>query len=539
LSHPPSQLTFSATSRAGEGGGTEAHRKGETGYYDSPSYLGYHPPTHIGSVEEGRLAGGRPLPDRLEAGISPHGGQFEYALILFSLGSVSAALQQYRKAIRSAHDLSCLRRTGLLRVALVQFYEALSSNEALCKKAKTRAIFEELTGEIAALLDNWRGELVLSKTRIALGVERIRTSILQLLIARDEKPRAEFFDWERVTVVGIPNPQSKELGLFAPVVQVEGKNFLLLTSESVQANEIGRAGLIDPPDEIRLLATAQPASPFTSVLYLSAESLKVFEQLAISLPILRSGKWISIGEDESLAACLDRGQADRILDQIAQDLIAKVIDVLRISAEDPHGLATEWSRMSVLAARRWDTLYLAAICYASIAPARGDVRSIRDDFAADALPTLEELSQKSQAFRELVKLAPALNAVGVDAERGNEIVPRILKRAAWITDINDARRRTQEAVWASAEVQAILPSDAVLAGIREPLAEKLCNATVWYLSDPKETMVLAKEAAFYCAMQRPELSKPALDVFAFFKAPSGSDLMKDGPIAIRAKAHSR
>ena len=64
LPRPPSQHAFSAASRAGAGRGTEAHRKGETGHYDSPSCLGYDPPTRIGSVEEGRLAGGRPLPDR-------------------------------------------------------------------------------------------------------------------------------------------------------------------------------------------------------------------------------------------------------------------------------------------------------------------------------------------------------------------------------------------------------------------------------------------------------------------------------------------
>ena len=64
LPHPPSQHAFSAASRAGAGRGTEAHRKGETGHYDSPSRLGHHPPTRVGSVEEGRLAGGRALPDR-------------------------------------------------------------------------------------------------------------------------------------------------------------------------------------------------------------------------------------------------------------------------------------------------------------------------------------------------------------------------------------------------------------------------------------------------------------------------------------------
>jgi hypothetical protein len=64
LPHPPPQHAFSAASRAGAGGGTETHRKGETGHYDSPSYSSYDPPTCIGSAEEGRLAGGRPLPDR-------------------------------------------------------------------------------------------------------------------------------------------------------------------------------------------------------------------------------------------------------------------------------------------------------------------------------------------------------------------------------------------------------------------------------------------------------------------------------------------
>src|SRR5208337_4456395 len=64
LPHPPSQHAVSAASRAGTGRGTEAHRKGETGYYDSQSRLGHDPPTRVGSVEEGRLAGGRPLPDR-------------------------------------------------------------------------------------------------------------------------------------------------------------------------------------------------------------------------------------------------------------------------------------------------------------------------------------------------------------------------------------------------------------------------------------------------------------------------------------------
>jgi hypothetical protein len=61
IHHP--NTPFSAASRAGAGGRTEAHRKGETSHHDSPSDTGYDPPTHIGSIEEGRLAGGRPLPD--------------------------------------------------------------------------------------------------------------------------------------------------------------------------------------------------------------------------------------------------------------------------------------------------------------------------------------------------------------------------------------------------------------------------------------------------------------------------------------------
>ena len=61
---PTTQHAFSAASRAGASGGTEAHRKGETCHYDSSSYLGYGPPTRIGSVKEGGLACGCPLPDR-------------------------------------------------------------------------------------------------------------------------------------------------------------------------------------------------------------------------------------------------------------------------------------------------------------------------------------------------------------------------------------------------------------------------------------------------------------------------------------------
>jgi hypothetical protein len=64
LAAPTSQHAFSAASRAEADGGTEAHRKAETGHYHSPSHLGHDPPTRIGSVEEGRLAGGRALPDR-------------------------------------------------------------------------------------------------------------------------------------------------------------------------------------------------------------------------------------------------------------------------------------------------------------------------------------------------------------------------------------------------------------------------------------------------------------------------------------------
>src|SRR5271156_2237358 len=57
LPHPPSQHALSAASRAGAGGGTEAHRKRETGHHDSPSYLGYDPPTRIGSRSAGGAIG--------------------------------------------------------------------------------------------------------------------------------------------------------------------------------------------------------------------------------------------------------------------------------------------------------------------------------------------------------------------------------------------------------------------------------------------------------------------------------------------------
>jgi hypothetical protein len=42
----------------------QAHRKGETVHYDSPLCLGYDPAKRLRSLKEGRLACGRPLPDR-------------------------------------------------------------------------------------------------------------------------------------------------------------------------------------------------------------------------------------------------------------------------------------------------------------------------------------------------------------------------------------------------------------------------------------------------------------------------------------------
>ena len=61
---PSPQYAFSAASRAGAGRGTEAHRKGETGDYDSPSSPCLHPSTCVGSIEKSRHANGCPLPDR-------------------------------------------------------------------------------------------------------------------------------------------------------------------------------------------------------------------------------------------------------------------------------------------------------------------------------------------------------------------------------------------------------------------------------------------------------------------------------------------
>ena len=78
LPHPPSRHAFPAASREGAGRGTEAHRKGEAGHHDSPSYLGYDPPTGVGSVKEGRLAGGLPLPNRPSV-LQPSSGSGEAA----------------------------------------------------------------------------------------------------------------------------------------------------------------------------------------------------------------------------------------------------------------------------------------------------------------------------------------------------------------------------------------------------------------------------------------------------------------------------
>ena len=99
LPRPPSQHAFSAAGRTGAGGRTEAHRKGETGHHDSPSHLGHDPATRIGSVKEGRFAGGRTLPDRPSL-LQPSSG----------FGEAAQGRGEERLCVRAGTSLQASRR---------------------------------------------------------------------------------------------------------------------------------------------------------------------------------------------------------------------------------------------------------------------------------------------------------------------------------------------------------------------------------------------------------------------------------------------
>src|SRR5439155_25301965 len=172
------------------------------------------------------------------------------------------------------------------------------------------------------------------------------------------------------------------------------------------------------------------------------------------------------GAEGALAICVRLEEGERILDQIARDLVTKVVDVLRTSAGDPHGLAAEWSKIAFEAARDDSTLYLAALCFGSINQARFDYTLLRDDVRNEALPTPEELLLKSTSFRELLQMVGSNKWHAPSLQNETGVLSRILKRAQQITDLPDANERLREAIWASAELEVIIPHDPSLEIVR-------------------------------------------------------------------------
>ncbi len=470
----------------------------------------------------------------LDAGLPRFSAQLDYALILFAMRRYLASDQQYQAAVLDLRDLGAVRRCGILRVSFFELCDAISEEPELWTP-QAHGLVKFLFGELEQTVGSLSAGLSEAGNEILKAAAEVRNALPSHLTTglQTSADAPKVLRWDATEIVGFLYANFVPCGIFPPVLR-EGD------SESLQVIENGQlTGASDGSTiTIRTLKTGErvcfypfkrPASPTAAVLYVEQQYFSFADSDQASLPGASSLEWIRVSEPMSgSVACTTVDQAKYILERIARNLNSGV--VWSIAASNPHSSLIDRARMAVFAAADETTLYQAALCTLIAGGHKDELETLSRD--APRLTVPPDLESAAERFRRNVLL------LGPDPLRSSDgsVVEGILARAEAITNSPDEKSRELEAIRAAAEMQLCLPETPELTAVQERVAQRLSRCDALYLETDDEILALSREPAFFCSMAKPKLSKPALDAFGFFSAPAKYSSLRDGPIAIKAKA---
>ena len=480
----------------------------------------------------------------MDWGPAKYRSQFDRALVLFVVGRVSASLDQYEKAIYDLRDLPPINRCGLCRVALHQLATTIFANPELGSHKYALEIAKGLDADLGIVLSILDKTLPARAHSIKGGVESEFNELHSELLIRsiDSRKRIPIIDWSTAKIVGFQDPGSALCGLLSPVVNYEGSAANALLAEKDESGHV--APLDDMPASIRPVLPTRLPSTTTKILYVSEAAERIVRKWQLGTSLFDKAAWIAkSGGTEELgrAGCIERKIGILELDLMAKELVWKAFSILCgfLSEPEPH-LGENSALLGFFAAQRQETMYQASLVYLATSQEPIDLRLVRFDHLNTLLPSAERLSELSKAFLALVRSIPVSALEQLESNSVSALADSVIGRARQISSITDDDERSQEAIWAASEIQLLTAKNRHIAPAQKQLAQIVPRSTIWYLSHTVDTVALAQEPAFYCAMKQSNLSRPAMDVFSYFRAPSVSNLTNfdEGPIAVRARRAS-
>jgi hypothetical protein len=227
-------------------------------------------------------------------------------------------------------------------------------------------------------------------------------------------------------------------------------------------------------------------------------------------------------------------EGNLLLDQFARRLMDDLLARLR-SRREADEVTVQRAQAAVFAARSLELRYQTVLCFVIAKGMKAEAALHRADAPQNIIPATESLIAAAIRFRDWLSRFPEWPSSD-DNPRLKAAGEAVLERAKDISLLPEAGLAL-EAIRAAAEVQLLVPADPVL---EQVLAQKLSTESLFYLTADREILALAREPAFYAAFQpEPKRTKPAVDVFRFFKAPAHFSRMissfQEGPIAARAR----
>jgi tetratricopeptide (TPR) repeat protein len=458
----------------------------------------------------------------LDSGIARHSLQFDHALVLFSMGSSHTALHQYHKAVCDAQDLKAVRRTCILRVALTDFDQSLSELRNKSGAQQAMAITRDLTEALNNALDAFPLSLTKHKQHIQEDVSKLIDDLhgkeASDIIGEDRQIKsAPVIAWDFAAIVGFLIPEHMPCGLFLPMIKYRDETYRISATDKEPTLSSRQSSSMDHMVTIPPIKTVSAA---TRVLFLSAECVSLLNQLSIQTAALRSADCvISPPPAPGIACPVNLEQGETILDNLASEILQKIVDSVKVSDQTNvlAMLAPDWAKIAFCAAQSEPAIYQAALCCAAFAAQPPDFHRVRPDLRSGSMPNETQIAALVSGFRKLIHLVPRKPMIEWSHEEISAVASAVIARATHVSRIENPGTQLREAIWAAAEFDLLIRDDERSIAIRDRLERKILKLATSYISDETETIAFSRDPGLFCAL-RFDLSKPAIDTFAFFKS---------------------
>ena len=467
--------------------------------------------------------------------VNLHRTQFEFALSLWSAVGARTALSQFKRAVIDLKQLSPLKRLGILQVTMFDLAQIVLTTEARHSTRGTGAICDLLLDATDEAAREVRSSLQDLAQRSVLVAKTITAQIRPRLSAQGDTGPMTVVGENRgpARIIGILDHSPRLCGLAEPVFE-RGDSRDRFFYSGTDANAAPVARPVSPETRIVSLHGVNLTSPAIRIVYLAAEALALLKQVGVLLPRRTSGEWqVLPREFAGVFAAMTINEGIEVLDGLSRRLAQYVVH----SKLRSHETTARVSELCLAAARREDSIYVAALCYA-LTHGAAKVHSARRDLSLYGIPSEDKLIGFAERFSQIAEWIGKADACPASSSITKELTSRIVSRASEISGLRAADERRRQAQWAASEIRAILPETEDAEEKEFRIAYKLTGGTMVYLDDPTETLLLAKDPAFFCSTRSGDLSRPALDTLAFFKASDPKSLTHIASGTVTQKARS-